>query len=297
MQGGTIEDLHPYGARARISHINIPLFEDEAILVDFGLNSEPQEVPGRVRWTQQCEDGSLRCGVAFDNILSMKLPLETVAAACARIEDKATRLSQPLPPSLLEGIVDANHPETTTGALLKISAKPAQHVFNTLKSRLELQSLRLQTALSHLREAFPQSMLYPAPATMSQVSQELENAINKIKQCIQYIQLLYGPLSRKTDSRLYRVNTAEAIRGSVTSMEALCAFLGGKMATLSFRIEADELPVLPVRPTDLRLAIDATLLGLMQSALETKGSSIVVRSSGAENWFELRFTHNGFRML
>lgn len=293
---GVVEDLHRFGVRARIPGLE-SLDEDEAVVMDFSLPSYPEEVPGRVRWARPCDEGGLRCGIAFDEVLSLQLPLETVTTACARLQEETTGVRLRETSSLLEKTLIAMHGETWAGALLHLAAEPAQQVLNTLSARLELESLRLQKVLSESRNAFPEAPLHPVLARASNLFQELQGASSKIKEGITCLRTVQGTFILQPESSLYTVDPADVIRRSVSSMKALCAFLGGKMGAFRFKTEENKPPLLAVRPVDFRRTVDACLLGLMESALATDGSTLTVGSFAANGWIGVRFSHDGFRML
>ncbi len=262
---GIVEDLHRYGVRARIPDLEV-LAEDEPVSVDFTGLTEPEEVRGRVRWTKPCEEGGLRCGIAFDDVLSLKLPLETVAAACARIQEEASGVGLRAFSKLLEKTTLAMHGDTWAGGLFSLCAEPTQHVLHTVSARLELESLRLQKAFSESRAVSPEAPMHPVAVRASNLFQELHSASSKIKEYITFLRLIQGALLLQPESYLYTVDPADVIRRSVSAMETLCAFMGGKMGALRFKVEADGLPLLAVRPLDFRRAMDACLLGLVESA-------------------------------
>lgn len=294
---GVVEDLHRFGVRARIPGLEA-LSEDEAVVMDFSLPSHPEEVPGRVRWAQPCDEGGLRCGIAFDEALSLQLPLETVTTACARLKEEAyggLRLGETA--SLLEKTALFMHGETWAGALFTMTAEPAQQVLNTLSARLELESLRLQKVLSESRNAFPDAPLHPILARASSLFQELQGASSKIKEGIGCLRTIQGTLIVHPESYLYTVDPADVIRRSVSSMKTVCAFLGGKMGALRFKTDENALPLLAVRPVDFRRTVNACLLGIMESALATDGSTLTIESFAADGWIGVRFSHDGFRML
>lgn len=293
---GVVEDLHRFGARARLPDMEA-LAEDEPIVMDFALPSAPQDVPGRVRWAKRCEGGGLQCGISFDQALSMHLPLETVTAACARLQEQtATRRTQAFS-SLLEKTTLSLHGETWAGGLFAVSAEPAQHLLNSLGTRLELAALRLQKAMAESRSAFPEAPLHPVMARASTLFQELQSASAKIKDGIHCLRLVQGALALQPESYLYTVDPAQVIRRSVSVMESLCGFLEGKMGALRFHVDVDGLPLLAVRPVDFSRSVNTCLLGLLESALATDGSHVAVESFVANGWVGLRFGHDGFRML
>uniref|UniRef100_A0A832EKP0 PilZ domain-containing protein n=1 Tax=Desulfacinum infernum TaxID=35837 RepID=A0A832EKP0_9BACT len=293
---GIVEDLHRFGVRARLPDADA-LSEGEAVFVEFALASAPDAVPGQVRWAQRCEEGGLRCGIRFDDVLSLQLPLETVTAACATLQNQMSLRGRQAFLSFLEKAVLAMHGETWAGGLFALSAEPAQQVLNTLAVRLELESLRLQKALAAYHTASLEDPLHTVMARTSDLFRELQAASGKIKEGIACLRLVQADLVLEPESYLYTVDPAKIIRRAVSSMETLCAFLGGKMGALRFQLDADGLPLLAIRPVDFRCAVNACLLGLMESALLTDGTTLTVSSLTADSWVGLSFGHGGFRML
>lgn len=293
---GIVEDLHRFGARAHIPHLEL-LAEGEPVFMELAVASAPDRVPGRVRWAEHCEEGGLRCGISFDEVLSLDLPLETVTAACARLQEESFSRGRQAASPLLEKAMTLLHGETWGGGIFRLMAEPAQHVFSTLRARLELEFLRLHKAMVEPRNASPEAMPHSVAAKSSGLLQELQAASAKIKECIACLRLLHSSLVLQPESFLYTVDPEEVIRRSITVVETLCAFLEGKMGTLRFLMQANGMPVLAVRPVDLRRAVDGCLLGLMESALHTDGSTLTVSAHAADGWIELRFGHNGFRMM
>ncbi|MEJ5364705.1 MAG: PilZ domain-containing protein [Desulfosoma sp.] len=291
-----VKDLHRFGARACVEDMDI-LAEDDPVLVEFDLDSEKGEALGRVRWTLRGEGDSLHCGVTFDEPLSIKLPLDTVQAAFARLQEEAPEHKLNMNYSLLEKITLAMHGETWAGGLLNLFAIPAQHALNALGTRLELDSLRLQRALSETHALSAKASLHPLLLILTDVFQDLQTISKKIKEFIRHLNSLHGSLLLEPDNYVRQVDPAELMRQSVTFMEALCGFLGGKMASLRFRTAEGALPLLGVRPLDLRRSLDACLLGMMESALCSQGTTITVGPIETESWVGVQFGHDGFRMM
>ncbi len=295
-QSGILEDLHHIGACARIGDV-VALEEDETVVVDLAMDPKPEEVSGRVRWTQPCEDGSLRFGIAFDQPFHISLPLETAADACTRLQQKGSAPKLRATLSLLEKTALTLHGETWAGGLFGLCAEPAQQVFNTLGARLDLESVRLQKVLTESRTVSAEAPLHPVLERASNLLQALQNASAKIKECISFFRVIQGAMALQPESYLYTVDPADILRQSVTSLETLCAFLGGKMGALRFKMVPNGLPLLAIRPLDFRCCVNDCLLGLVESALATDGSTLTVETSITDGSVGIRFGHDGFRMI
>lgn len=293
---GIVEDVHRFGARAHIPHLDA-LKEGETVLVELDMASAPDAMPGRVRWAERSKEGGLRCGICFEKVLRLNLPLETVTAACARLQKESFSRGGQATSRLLEKAMTLLHGETWAGGLFRLMAEPAQHLFSTLGARLELESLRRHKAMAEVCSACPEAVQQPLLAKTSRLFQELQAASAKIKECIACLRLLHSSLALQPECFLYSVDPAEVIRRSITAVEKLCALLEGKMGNFRFHMEANGMPLLALRPVDLRRAVDSCLLGLLESALDTHGSTLTVSAHAANGWIELSFGHDGFRMM
>ncbi|MEJ5349919.1 MAG: PilZ domain-containing protein [Desulfosoma sp.] len=295
-ESGILEDLHHIGACVRIGKV-VAVKEDESVVVDLAMDPKPEEVSGRVRWTQRCEDGSLRFGIAFDESFRISLPLETAATACARLQQRglAPRLRATL--SLLEKTALTLHGETWAGGLLGLCAEPAQQVFNTLGARLDLESVRLQRVLTESRTVSAEAPLHPLLERATNLLQALQNTSAKVKECISIFRVLQGAMALQPESYLYTVDPADILRQSVMSLETLCTFLGGKIGVLRFKMVPNGLPLLAIRPLDFACCVNGCLLGLLESALASDGSTLTVETSVTDGWVGIRFGHDGFRMI
>lgn len=295
-QPGIVDDLHHFGACARIRD-GETLEEGEAVVVGLAMNPKPEEVSGRVRWTQRCEDGSLRFGIAFDHSLNIALPLETAVSACARLQKTGQQPHRRAAVSLLEKTLLAMHGDTWAGGLFGLCAEPAQQVFNTLGARLELESLRLQKVMTQCRMGSPEAPLHPVLERTVNVLQALQSASAKIKESVSFFRLIQEAMVFQPESYLYTVDPGDVLRRSVATLETLCAFLGGKMGALRFKTIPDGLPLLAIRPLDFRYSVNDLLLGLLDSALAGDGSTLTVETSISNGSVGIRLGHDGFRMI
>lgn len=297
---GIVEDLHRFGVRARVPELET-LSENEPVVVDFPQVPSTQPVRGRVRWAKSCEEGGIRCGIALDDVLSMDLPLEWVSDACSRLLEQIRGTAVQTPPDarLLEKTLLTFHGETWMGGLLRVSSEPTQNVLNTLSATLELQGLRLRKALSETRisKSSPETPWTSLGQRAAELCDELQGASSKIKQYIHCLRLMHGALLLQPESYLYTLDPTQAIQQSVAAMETICAFLGGKLGVLRFKIENGALPLLAIRPVDFRQAMDACLLGLLESAMTTDASAVTVGCFVADGWIRITMGHDGFRLM